>query len=88
VDVRVFVAGETDETNLASFLGVEHGLLRAALGKDAVRIFKADDLVMLNEIETVGLEALEGFIDLLSGFVFGAAVELGHEEDLLAIAIF
>jgi len=36
VDVRVFVAGETDETNLASFLGVEHGLLRAALGEDAV----------------------------------------------------
>jgi len=43
---------------------------------------------VLDKIEMFSLEALEGFVDLLSGFVFGAAVELGHEEDSLAVAVF
>ena len=42
---------------------------------------------MLEEVEVVGLEPLQGLVELLGGGFPGAAVNLRHEENLLAIAV-
>ena len=61
--------------------------MRAAGSEDAVGVFHADDFVELDEVDHVGLEAAEGLFELLVVLVGGAAVDLGHEEDLLAVAV-
>ena len=53
----------------------------------AVGVFHADDLVELDEVDDVGLEAAHGLLKLLVVLDLGAAVDLGHEEDLRAIAV-
>ena len=87
MDEGIFVAGEADVADFAGFLGGNHGFHGAASGKDAVGIFHADDFMVLEEVDAVGLEALEGFVDLFCGVGAGAAVDLGHEEDFGAVAI-
>ncbi len=87
VDGGVFVAGESDVANLAGLLRGDGGFDGAAWGEDAVGVFEADDLVELDEVDHVGLEAAEGLLKLFVVFVSGAAIHFGHEEDLLAIAV-
>ena len=41
----------------------------------------------LQQLNMVGLEAFQGFIQLLCGRSFGAAIHRGHQEDLLAITV-
>ena len=60
---------------------------RAVVGEDAVGVFHADDFVELDEVDVVGAEAGEGLFELLVVLGDGAAVELGHEEDFLAVAV-
>lgn len=86
VDVRVFVAGETDITDLASFFAVESGLYRSAVGKDAIRIVEANDFVMLHEIDVVGLETFQTSLNLARCDLFGAAVNFRHQKYFLPIA--
>jgi hypothetical protein len=43
--------------------------------------------VELHQVDAIGLQASQGFIDLLGGGLFGPAVDLGHEEDFLPVAI-
>ena len=85
--MRIFVSGKPDIANLAGFLCFQHGFLRAILGKDAVRIVKANNLVVLDQVKMVGLQALQRFIDLFGRFFFGAAIELRHQENFLPVAI-
>ena len=66
MDVRVLVAGEADVAHLAGLLGLDHRLHGAALGEDAVRILEADDLVELQQVDVVGLEPPQRFVDLLA----------------------
>jgi hypothetical protein len=41
----------------------------------------------LKEVDVIGLQALQGLIDLLGGGLLGAAIDLRHEEDLLTVTI-
>ena len=52
---RVFVAGESDEANLARFARIEQRFEWAAGGKEAVGIFQAYVFVVLHQIDVVGL---------------------------------
>ena len=68
-------------------LGFEQGDHGAFGVEDAVRVFEADDLVVLDEVDVVDAEAAEALVDLAGGFLFGAAVDLGHEEGFVAVAV-
>src|SRR6266852_7278453 len=41
----------------------------------------------LHQINLIRLQPLQGFVDLTGGGIIGAAVNLGHEEDFLPVAI-
>jgi len=43
--------------------------------------------VVLEQVDDVGLEALEALVDLLGGGLLRPAVDLVHQEDLRAVAI-
>ena len=73
--------------DLPGLLGVEKGLHGAVGRKDAIRIFEPNDLVMLHEIDVIGLEPLQGLVDLQGRLLPRAAVDLGHQKDLRAIAV-
>ena len=73
---------------LPAFFACEHGLHaprpRRRCGRDLpVRMTSW----CCKQVDHVGLQALEGLVDLLGGRLLGAAVDLGHEEDLLAVAV-
>ena len=87
VDERVLVPGEPDEAQLALFFRFENPRHRAVLAEDLIRVFHADDLVVLHEVEPVGLEAGKRFLDLAHGGLLGAAVDLGHLEHFIAVAV-
>ena len=61
--------------------------MRAVLVEDAVRILVAQDLVMLHEIDAVGLQPPQRLVELPRGFLPRAAVDLRHQEDAIAIAV-
>jgi hypothetical protein len=81
------VPGETDVTHLAGLFRGEDALEGAAGGKVFVGIGHAADVVELDEVDVVGLEALEGGVDLVAGALGVAGVDLGHEESLVPVAI-
>src|ERR1700694_4421640 len=87
MDVRALVPGESDEANLPGFLRLQDGLHRASGGKNAVGIGIANDLVKLEQINSVGLEALQRIIDLTCCSRLVSAVDLRHQECLLPIAV-
>src|ERR1035437_9386023 len=87
VDDGVFVAGEADVADLAGFLCLLEGFDGPAVGEAAVGILHAQVLVDLHEVDVVGLQPLERFVDLAGGGLLCASVKLGHEEDLLAVAV-
>ncbi len=71
----------------ASFLGFEDGFHAAAGSEDTLGVGHANDFVELEQIDVAGLQAAERFIDLRGGGFFGLAVDFGHEESLLAVAV-
>src|SRR6267143_466753 len=85
--VRIFVARETDETDFASLFRFENGFHSTGGGEDALWINHANDFVELEKIDVVGLEAAKRFVELHGGGFFGLAVDFGHEESLLAVAV-
>jgi hypothetical protein len=50
-------------------------------------ILEAENLVMLNEIDGVSLQAPQRLVQLPGSFLARAAVDLAHEEDFLPVAI-
>ena len=83
----VLVPGESDVADLARLFCLEHGFLRATLGKDPIRVLHPDHLVMLQQIDMVGLQALEGVFDLLGCPLPRAAVDLGHQKNFFPVAV-
>ena len=86
VNVRVFVTRKTDETDFACFLRFQHRFHRAIFGEDAVGIFEADDFVVLEQVEVIGLQPLQRLVNLAGCFLAGAAIELGHQENFVAVS--
>ena len=87
VDARVFVSGEADVTELPRFARLDERRIGAVVIENAVRILVAENLVVLDQVNAVGLEATEGLFDLPSGFFFRTAVDLGHQEYLVPVAV-
>src|SRR5207253_8354339 len=86
-DPRILVTGEPDVADLAGLARVEERAVRAFLVENAVRILVAQNLVMLNEIDMVGLQALQRFVELLGGGRLRSTVDLGHEKRLLPVSV-
>ena len=88
-DGRALVPGEADEADLALLFRLQHRLGRAAGGEDAIRVVGEGHLVDLPEIEVVGLQPAQALLQLDHRVgrraVVGAV--LGHQEDLVAVAI-
>src|SRR6266850_4477652 len=85
--VWIFVAGETDVTDFAGLFRFENGFHSTGGGEDALRVGHANDFVELEKVDVVGLEAAERFVELHGGGFFRLAVDFGHEESLLAVAV-
>ena len=64
MDRRALVAGEADVADLALLARPQHGLQRAAWREHALGIVHADDLVELQQVDVIGLQALQRFLDL------------------------
>src|SRR5215470_17683958 len=87
MNVRAFVASETDKPEFPGLLRFQDSFQRATRGKDAVRVGVTNHFVKLKEVEVVGLEATERLVNLARGGRLSAPVDFGHDERLLAIAI-
>src|SRR5688572_2005228 len=83
----ILVSRESDVAQLPRPLRViEHLLRTLLLVEDAVRVLVPDDLVMLHEVDAVGLEPPERLVELPFGGARRAAVDLRHEERALPVA--
>ena len=69
MDVRVLVPGEADVAELARLPGLDQRRVGAVLVEDAVRILVADDLVVLDQVDAVGLQAAERLVELPRRFL-------------------
>src|SRR5213594_3218908 len=87
MNVRTFVACETDKADLPCLLCLKNGFHRSAFGKNAVRVGVANDFVELQKIDPVGLKAAQRIVDLTCRGGFGAPIDLGHEKRFLPIAV-
>src|SRR6266404_2850612 len=83
----IFVTGESDIPQLAGLASFDQGGVGAVFSKDAVWIFKANNLVMLDQIDAIDLQTFERFIQLFHRFLLGAAVDLGHHKCPGTIAV-
>ena len=57
--MRIFVAGESDVANLPRLLGLENRFIGSTLREYAIGIVKADDFMVLHQIDVVGLQKFE-----------------------------
>ena len=55
---------------------------RAAGRENPIGVLEADNLVNLEEVDSVRLQACQRLIDLFGGLLPRAAVHFGHEKDL------
>ncbi len=83
----MLVAGEADVAGLALALGLEDGVDGAVGAEDEVGIVVVIALVELEQIDVVGLETAQAFVDLLGGGEGVAGADLGGEEDVVATAL-
>src|SRR5215831_19915490 len=86
MDVWTLVTGEADEPNLSISLGSVERRDHAALCEVAVRVVFIHALVDLPEIEIVGPEPLQRFVQLPHRHpgVSSVSADLGHQEHTVA----
>src|ERR1700693_125887 len=87
MNVRTLVASESDVTDLACLLRVQHSFQCSSGGKNAVRVGVANYLVELEEIDSVSLKTTQRVVDLIRSSGLGASVDLGHEKSFFAVTI-
>ncbi len=83
---RMLVAGEADVAGLALALGVEDGVDSTVGAEYQVGVVVVVALVELEQVDVIGLETVEAFVDLLGGGDGVAGTDFGGEEDLVAAA--
>src|SRR5262245_35941179 len=84
---RILMTSESDETNLSRLARFEQRRVCTFFSKDAMRIFVAQNLVMLDQIDMIGLQPFERLVQLFCRILLCAAVDLRHQKDALAITI-
>src|SRR5262245_8098039 len=87
VDERVLVAREADEPDLSGLPRLEHRFLCTPGGEDTVRVLEPNDLVMLHQVDVIGLQPAQRLVDLSRCGLPRAAIDLRHQEDLRAVAV-
>ncbi len=87
MDGGTLVAGEADVPDLARALRREHRFQRPVRPEYTLRIRHADHFMELHEVDAVGLQPAERFLDLLRGALLAAAVDLGHQKRFIAIPV-
>src|SRR6266568_3974551 len=87
MDSRILVPGEADIPEFARGTRfAQRGV--CALGiEDPVRILEAYDFVVLDQIDVIGLQAAQRFVELSLRLSLRPAVDLRHQEHLLPIAV-
>jgi hypothetical protein len=73
--------------NLACFTGGDRSFKRSPGRKNAVRIFQANHVVKLDQIDHISLQPPERLLQLKVVSLFGSAIHLGHQKNLAAIAV-
>ncbi len=84
---RLFVACKSDVTKLPSFVRFKKRGVRSLLMKNALRIVKLDDLMVLDQINVVDTEASQRFIKLSGSFLFRTSINLGHHKGPVAVTV-
>src|ERR1700734_463925 len=56
MNMRVLVPGESDVANLACLPGIEESFISSAFGEYAVGIVESDNLMVLYQIDVIGLQ--------------------------------
>src|SRR5712671_855328 len=87
MNVWALVACKSDKSDLASFLRLRDGFDGSAVGENAIRIGIANHFVELEQVDPIRLQPAQRFVDLGCGSGLVAAIDLGHQEGFLAIAI-
>jgi hypothetical protein len=87
VDARVFVAGEADVAELARLARLDERRMGAVCSENAMWILVAENLVVLDQVDAVGLEATQGFFQLSYGLSFRPAVDFGHQEGFVPVTV-
>src|SRR6266481_483934 len=88
MDSRILVSGETDITQFARVASLDQSGIGAFGIEYAMGIFKAQNLVMLDQVDAVDLQPFQRFVQLFGGCRFRAAIAFRHHESLLSITIF
>src|SRR5258708_2118930 len=83
MDVGILVSGEADISDLARSLRVDERAIGTFLVEDSMWIVIPEDLVMLYEIDAIGLEPLERLVELPHRCRVRSPVDLRHQKDLL-----
>jgi len=84
MDQGVLMTREADVAALSRFLRGLDRFHRAAFGEDPVGVLEPDHFVDLEQVDVVRPQPLQGLVDLPRRVLVRAAVDLGHEEDLVA----
>src|SRR4029077_18943911 len=87
VNVRTLVPREADVADLARLLGLQHSFHSTAGSEDTLRVAVANYLVKLQQVDMVGLQSAKGLIHLLGSGRLSLAIDLGHQERLLAVTV-
>ena len=89
MNVRVLVAGESNEPYLALFLGFAQGFCRPIWANEQLGIVVEANTVDLPEIKMVGLQTVQRLLQHLHGEIGVPAVSanLGHQENFVAAAL-
>src|ERR1700741_1261914 len=85
--VRIFVSGESDVTDFPGCASLKQCGVRSLGVKNAVWIVKPYDLVMLDQIDVVDIEATQRFFKLSGSLLSGASVNLGHHKRTVAVSV-
>ncbi len=88
VDVRILVAGESDEAHLPLLLRLRQRFDRAVRSEVQIRIVVVDHFVDLPQVEVIGLQPAQRVVQLLERDLFAAAVraDFRHHERAIALS--
>jgi hypothetical protein len=77
----ILVSSEADVAHLPGLFGRQDRVHRASFGKHAIRVFQADDFVVLHQVDAVGLEPLQALVNLLRRRPPRAPLDLGTVDE-------
>src|SRR6202140_4121682 len=87
MNVRTLVASEPDETHLARLLRFQYGFHPSVFVKNTVWIRISNHFVELQQVNSIGLQPSQRFVELDCCSGFSSTVDLGHQKGPLAITV-